>query len=81
MCRAPTSQIRNNHNKEVFCLVVHVYLHTEENREQLVEVVCTDPEWLASLFSVRYPQCFLVTGLKLAEDWSEMSDSYETSEY
>ncbi len=49
--------------------------------EQLVEVVYTDPKGLASLFSVRYPSCFLVTGLKLVEDWSEMLDSYQTSEH
>lgn len=75
-----TSQLRNKCYKGVFCSVVHIYLHTEENTEQLVEVVCTDPKWLASLFSVRYPWCFLVTGLKLAGDWSEMLDSYQTSE-
>lgn len=75
------SQLRNKSNKRVFCSAVHVYLHTEENMEQLVEVVCTDPKWLASLFSVRYPWCFLVTGLKLVEDWSEMLDSYQTSEH
>ena len=75
------SQLRNKHNKGVFCSVVHIYLHTEENMEQLVEVVCTDPKWLASLFSVRYPWCFLVTGLKSAEDWSEMLDSYQTSQH
>lgn len=49
--------------------------------EQLVEVVCTNPKWLASLFSVRYPWCFLVTGLKLTGDWSEMLDNCQTSEH
>lgn len=47
--------------------------------EQLVEVVCTDPKWLASPFSLKCPLCFLETGLKLVEDWSETLDNYQTS--
>lgn len=62
--------------------VVPVCLLTEENMEQLVEGVCTDPKWPASPSSVRYPRCFLVTELKLVEeDWSEMINSYQTSEH
>lgn len=61
--------------------MVPVGLHTEENMEQLVEGVCTDPKWQASPSSVRYLQCFLATELKVVEDWSEMLDSYQTSEH